>query len=130
MDKTYKRKKGWFNRKEEDQREESEKERKRIEKEEKAAEKAFERKKKRSERKELIETTITLRTKDLAKEVEVLCSYNIKLALLTTFGAVLTALSTINELGQGVISYFDGSSENVNVPIMGIILCLTGLFIT
>lgn len=83
----------------------------------------------RFKKKKLVETTITLRTVDLAEEVKVLCDFNIKLALLTLLGAVLTALSTMNEFWKVVTRYFSGSSYTTKIPIIEIVLCLTSSFV-
>lgn len=53
----------------------------------------------RGNKEKLVETTISLRTKYLAKEVKILCDFNFKVALLALLGSVVTAVSVLKESG-------------------------------
>lgn len=80
-------------------------------------------------RKKLVETTISVRTLDLAAKVKTICDFNAKLALLTFLSAALTALTTMDEFGKVVTGYLDDNKENLDIPIFAIILCLISIFV-
>lgn len=80
-------------------------------------------------RKKLVETTISVRTKDLYERVKVLCDFDTKLALLTFLGAALTALSTMNQFWEVVTGYIENGGKDVEIPIFAIILCLISIFV-
>lgn len=75
-------------------------------------------------KKELVETTITVRTKYLAKEVKTLCNFNFKVALLALLGAILTASSVINDFGKVVVDFFKKNAPISEFPYVELILCI------
>lgn len=85
-----------------------------------------ERKKKRPKKKELIETVITIRTKDLSKEVKKLCGQNFLLVVLSLLGGVLTAWATIAQFGNQILDYFKDFA-NAKIPVLAIIPCAIGI---
>ncbi len=86
-------------------------------------------KKRVNQKKELVETTISIRTKYLSKEVKVLCDFNFKVALLALLGAVLTAGSSINEFGNIIVKYFDNNGQDTSFPYFEIILCAISIVV-
>lgn len=77
--------------------------------------------------KNLVETTISIRTKYLSKEVKVLCDFNFKVALLAVLGALLTAGSTINEFGNKIVNYLD--KTNGPFPYVELVLCAISIVV-
>ena len=56
-------------------------------------------------RRDLVETTITIRTNYLEKQVKSLCDYNFKIALLAFISSIITAINTLNNSVEKVNQY-------------------------
>ena len=82
----------------------------------------------RGNKEELVETTISLRTKYLAKEVKILCDFNFKVALLALLGSVVTAVSVLKESGKELIEYV-GKDNLSSPPVLDIAMCIVAIVI-
>lgn len=74
-------------------------------------------------KKRVVDTTVTIRTKYLEKEVKTLCDFNIKVALLAFLGAILTAVITLNDFGRSIFGFVMSGMDLAAIPVMEIIIC-------
>lgn len=83
-------------------------------------------------RRDLVETTITIRTNYLEKQVKSLCDYNFKIALLAFISSIITAINTLNNSVEKVNQYIQSFSKNsdtttnMEFPFISIILGILG----
>lgn len=74
-------------------------------------------------KKSVVDTSVTIRTKYLEKEVKTLCDFNFKVALLAFLGAVLTAVTTLNDFGATILEFFKSKVGSTDIPVMETIIC-------
>lgn len=84
-------------------------------------------------RRDLVETTITIRTNYLEKQVKSLCDYNFKIALLAFISSIITAINTLSNSVEKVNLYIQTMSANDNestettFPYVNVVLGILGI---
>lgn len=70
-----------------------------------------------------MDTSVTIKTKYLEKEVKTLCDFNFKVALLAFLGAILTAITTLNDFGKAILEFFKSEVGTTDIPVVETIIC-------
>lgn len=82
--------------------------------------------------KELVETTISLKTKYLEKEVKMLCDFNTRVALLALLGAFITAATAILSSMDAIQSYIFNEEGfpffELLISVIGIIMIVLSVY--
>lgn len=82
------------------------------------------RKQRKRQKKELVETTISVRTKYLEKEVKALYDFNVKVVILGFLASMLTAGSTFYQFWNFIVIYFGSSDEEKKFPFIPLLFCV------
>lgn len=82
---------------------------------------------KKKEEKKLIETTVTIRTSYLEKEVKNLCNFKIGIALLTFLGSILTAIIAFYDFGGTICAFFSKETTLTDISIGECLICVISI---